>query len=242
MHFCPNCGKRRFRNSNFCYGCAFDFNKARTIVNNNQDYNDIDLIKKIKNTNLEDVKKFIDLTAMRSGLKVILDLLIKKDIKKINDLFDKNLLNKLIPDLISQEEIENIVFADLKKVIDKDSYSLNVIEEMQKQHTRTWELLLEGSLFVLKEEFNKKYPRIWYKKFDSCAEDTEKINFIDIDGSSTIKHEGLEEECAFLLLKPKYKELIFLIQEYLSILPDDSKVEETLSGKIKKALKLKIGL
>ncbi|MGG4398927.1 zinc ribbon domain-containing protein [Paenibacillus amylolyticus] len=236
MKFCPNCSKQRFNNANFCYNCSFDFKNASEIVKNNQDYDEINLLEKIKNTNLEDIKKYIDLTALRSALKVILDLLIKKDIKKVSDLLEKNLINKFIHDLISPAEIEAIAFSDIKKVIDNDQYSKEVVEEMKKQHIRTWELILEGSLFILESERTESYPRIWYKKIDSCAEDAEKINGFIIDSSVTIKHAGLGSEYYYLLLKPKYNELIISIKDYLLTLPEDSRVEETLIGKIKKLI------
>lgn len=240
MKFCPNCSEKRFNNANFCHNCSFDFKKAYAIIKNNQDYDEINLLEKIKSTNLEDIKKYIDLTSLRSGLKVILDLLIKKDIKKVSDLLEKNLISKFIHDLISPAEIEAIAFSDIKKVIDNDQYSNDVVEEMKKQHIRTWELILEGSLFILENERNESYPRIWYKKIDSCAEDTENINGLDIDRSLTIKHEGLGREYYYLLLKPKYNELIISIKEYLLTLPEGSRVEKTFSGKIKELKNINI--
>lgn len=241
MLFCPICSEKRYKNANFCHNCSFNFGNAiKEAVKKNQDNNEIEVLKKLKDITLEDIKKYIDLTEWRGGLKLILNLLIKRNVKNLSDFFDGKLLRRLLPALISDEEIETLALADIKKIVENEDYPKEVLEEMKKQHFRTWQMILEGSLFILECETNVTYPRIWYKKIDSCAEDTEKINYIDIDNSLTIKHEGLGLEYYYLLIKPKYSELLVLIKDHLLVLPKDSKVEKTFIGKIKSLCQSKI--
>ncbi|OMD17299.1 hypothetical protein BJP50_16265 [Paenibacillus odorifer] len=68
MKFCPNCSEKRYNNANYCHSCGFDFKKAIEIVENNTvDYDEINILQKIKDTNLEDMKKIRDLTSLRSA-------------------------------------------------------------------------------------------------------------------------------------------------------------------------------
>ncbi|MEK5282582.1 MULTISPECIES: hypothetical protein [Paenibacillus] len=164
----------------------------------------------------------------------------QKNVNKINDLFDSNLISRFIPDINSAAEIKNIALADLNKIIKNDQYSNEVLEEMKKQHVRMWELIFESSLFILKYEKNEAYPRIWYKKIESCAEDAERINYLAIDSTLTIKHEESDREYDYLLLKPKYTELLISIKDYLLVLPADAQVEKTLLGKIKGVVQKRI--
>lgn len=211
-------------------------------------------LKDLKNIKLEKVKTIIDLTEWRSAGKQGIDKLIStKEFETVGDLISSKTIDLIKRKIgyYSKDELLHFVNNEVVKVQNNDpSYTKLIIEEMKKQHTYCWELLLREQLFILKEDLEKDYAVIWCrglcddeigtyaKKSHLYVKQDESLDFSDIEDKE-LKAE-LEHEY-FVKGDLYYKELYPYIKDYLIPLPVNTKVikrklifEDIFKGLVKK--------